>query len=125
MEAELIRHDLWFDLVEMLIDRKDAKGVAMTDAEFRLKFQAALDARSTRSMAKSRAEMMLHVEEGQLAHMSSRNPRVVWESLKEVHRPEGFVTTVALRRRFLMALMRPGQSVTEWIGYIQEMVHEM
>ena len=125
MEAELIRNDLWFNIIEMLVDRKDEKGVALSDAEFEARLQNALKGRSARTMAKSRAEMMLHVEQGQLAHMTSRDPREVWESLKEVHRPEGFATTVALRRRFLTALMKPGQSVTEWIGHIQEMAHEM
>ncbi|KAJ7125744.1 hypothetical protein C8R43DRAFT_830390, partial [Mycena crocata] len=41
-------------------------------------------------MAEARAEMILRVEDGQLAHMTSRDPMVVWETLERTHRAPGF-----------------------------------
>ncbi|KAF9020520.1 hypothetical protein BDZ89DRAFT_885601, partial [Hymenopellis radicata] len=50
-------------------------------------------------LAKARAEMILHIEESQIAHMEFRDPREVWRNLESVHRAQGFATSLALRAR--------------------------
>ena len=76
MEAILVRADLW-DLItgdEVLEkEEKDPK---------KLK-----DFRKRQAMCK--AEMVLRVDDSQLAHMDSPDPKAIWESLAKVHRARG------------------------------------
>ncbi|KAI0038685.1 hypothetical protein FA95DRAFT_1469218, partial [Auriscalpium vulgare] len=78
--------------------------------------EKALAKRSASKMAEARSEMILRVEGSQLAHMRSRDPRQVWDSLRMVHRARGFATSLALRRSFLTARKKTTQRMVAWIG---------
>jgi hypothetical protein len=64
MEAELVRAGLW-SMVEVHLDRIDGKDPATIAAELAVKKSK----RSPEKMAQAQAEIILHVEDGQLAHM--------------------------------------------------------
>lgn len=106
MEAVLVRADLW-DLVtgdEVLendeTDEKKLKG-------FR------------RRQATCKAEMVLRVEDSQLAHMNNTDPKDIWDSLAKVHRARGFGSRLQLRRHFITATMNEGQTMESWIGEVR------
>ena len=106
MEATLVRADLW-DLItgdELLeVNEKDPKKLK----DFR-KRQAAC-----------KAEMVLRVDDSQLAHMNSADPKTIWESLAKVHRARGFGSRLQLRRHFITATMDEDQTMESWIGEVR------
>ncbi|KAJ7050373.1 hypothetical protein C8F01DRAFT_934667, partial [Mycena amicta] len=73
-------------------------------------------ARTEKKMAQARAEMIMRVEPGQLAHMRSKDPLDVWQDLHIVHRARSFAAALAQRKKFLAMKMGRGQSMTSWIG---------
>ncbi|KAG2159305.1 uncharacterized protein EDB93DRAFT_1040086, partial [Suillus bovinus] len=58
--------------------------------------QKLLVRRSVKKVAEARAEIILHVECDQLAHMHDRDPKVIWETLAQVHCARGLGTRMAL-----------------------------
>ena len=77
MEAVLIHHGLWdsvvFDDAGLVGD--DLQSVRETWTK----------KRSAKKMAEARAEIILRVEDSQLAHMRDRDPTVIWEALARIH----------------------------------------
>ena len=105
MEAILIRGGFW-DLItgdEKLEDAADEKG----EREFR------------KREAQCRAEIVLRVDDLQLPHMADRSPMVIWNSLASVHCARGFGSRLQLRRNFITASMKEGQSMEGWIGEVR------
>lgn len=119
MEAILIRQNLW-SMVEVSVDEtgKDASTIAA-------ELEKELKKRGTQKMAEARAEMILRVEDGQLSHMRSRDPRVIWQTLQRVHRAAGFATSLALRRKFLTGKKGAAQSMQAWIGDVQALAFRL
>jgi hypothetical protein len=76
-------------------------------------------------MAEARAELVLRVEPSQLAHMTSRDPMIIWQDLQHVHRAAGFATSLALRRQFLTVKKLNSETMEDWIGRVQSMVLRM
>ncbi|EIW57750.1 uncharacterized protein TRAVEDRAFT_102351, partial [Trametes versicolor FP-101664 SS1] len=72
--------------------------------------------RSTQKMAEARAELVMSVDDGQLAHMRSRDPMEIWQVLADVHKARGLATQLAMKRRFLTAKKRPDQTIQAWVG---------
>ncbi|KAJ3816513.1 hypothetical protein EV361DRAFT_813001 [Lentinula raphanica] len=70
MEAELIRKDLWTNVVE----------------EIKIEVDVQKAKRKTEKMTQASAEMILQVESGQLSHMTLKDPLEIWEKLRNVHR---------------------------------------
>jgi hypothetical protein len=129
MEAELVRKDLWTDIVEVLIIPPSETGDAGFDDNARELADKDADSRmaqrSLKSMAQARAEMILRVEGSQLSHMTSKDPLEIWETLKRVHQSRGFATSLALRRKFLTAAKQTSQSMQAWIGYIRQLAYDV
>ncbi|KAJ3767073.1 hypothetical protein FB446DRAFT_652722 [Lentinula raphanica] len=69
METELIRKDLWTNVV----------------AEIKIEVDVQKAKRKTEKMTQARAEMILQVEPGQLSHMTLKDPLEIWEKLQNVH----------------------------------------
>jgi hypothetical protein len=113
-EAELTRKGLWTNMVEFYVD-PDGKD----EDEIEAAVEKLREARKPPKMAEARAEMILRVEPSQLSHMRDRDPKEVWDSLRNVHRARGFATSLALRRRFLTAKKGDSQTMQAWIGQIQ------
>ncbi|KAF7370043.1 CCHC-type domain-containing protein [Mycena sanguinolenta] len=108
MEAILIRRGLWDGIVEVLEERDKL-----------------ITGRDAAKMAEARAELILRVEDGQLAHMTARDPMEVWQNLQRLHRAAGFATSLALRRRFLTAKKLDDEPMEAWIGRVQTLVLRM
>ncbi len=106
MEAELTRRRLWTDIVEVEVD-----GDGKSESEILVELTTKLKGRDKQKMAEARAEMILRVDIGQLAHMDSKDPREIWGNLQTVHRAQGFATSLSLRRKFLTAKMLEGQGM--------------
>ncbi|KAF7341478.1 CCHC-type domain-containing protein [Mycena venus] len=125
MEAVLIKKGLWDNVVEILVSDTLPDGNPKPPADVITEFNSKLGSRDTSKMAEARAELILRVEAGQLAHMTSRDPRVIWESLERMHRAAGFATSLALRRQFLTSKKAEHETMEAWIGRIQGMVLRM
>ncbi|PPQ97142.1 hypothetical protein CVT26_000628 [Gymnopilus dilepis] len=114
MEAVLVRAGL-LQMIDVVIDKtgKDATTIVKD-------IKAAIDARAADKMNEARAEIILRVEDGQLAHyMKSRDPREIWATLERVHHAAGFATNLALCWRFLTMKKTDSQTMQAWIGQVQ------
>jgi hypothetical protein len=72
MEAVLVRADYW-----ELVTGDEALVEGETD---QMKVKA-----FHKRQAACKAKMILRVDDSQLAHMNSNNPKVIWDSLVKVH----------------------------------------
>lgn len=119
MEAILIKKGLW-SLVNIQVDPtgKDASTIAKN-------FEKLKEERDKMKLQEARAELILRVDDGQLAHMRSQDPMEIWATLERVHRAAGFATSLALRRRFLTAKKADDQTMQAWIGQIQSLAFRM
>jgi len=114
MEAILIRGGFW-DLITG--DEKLAE-----DPEV----ESESDVKAFRKReAQCRAEIILRVEDSQLPHMVNRSPMVIWNSLANVHRARGFGSRLQLRRNFISASMKKGQSMESWIGEVRSLANRL
>ena len=120
MEAELTQKDLWTNMVVILLD-VDKK----TNNKQKAEFEKKKGKRKYDKMAQARAEMILRVEAGQLSHMTARDPMEIWKRLKNVHRGQGFATSLALKWQFLMSKKGQNQTMQAWIGKIQAQALKM
>lgn len=119
MEAELIRKGLW----DMVFAEVDVDG--KTDDEVKAELQKLLVKRSVKKMAEARAEIILRVERDQLAHMRDRDPKVIWETLAQVHRARGLGTRMALRRKLLTATKGTAEAMSAWISRVKGMALDL
>lgn len=124
MEAILTRKGLW-KMVEILVSKKKSDGTEKTVVEMKVERDALIAKRDGEKMLEARAELILRVEDGQLAHMTARDPMVLWENLQRLHRAAGFATSLALRRKFLTAKKAGDETMEAWIGRIQTLVLRM
>ncbi|KAF7334155.1 CCHC-type domain-containing protein [Mycena venus] len=124
MEAVLVKKGLW-GVVEVLVSKTKSDGLEKTADEMKKERDGLIAKRNVAKMAEARAELILRVEDGQLAHMTARDPMEIWENLQRVHRATGFATSLALRRRFLTAKKADDEMMEAWIGRIQTLVLRM
>ena len=111
MEAQLIRLGLWDQVVcdfEPTTPEDDAKAK-----------DAWLKKRKAPKMAEARAEIILRVEDSQLAHMRSKDPMEIWNALARLHIARGFATRLALRRGFLRLVKGNDERMAAWIGRVK------
>jgi hypothetical protein len=120
MQAVLIRRSLWTGITNIVVD-EEGKDEGMVAAEI----EALKKKRKVDKMDEACAEMVLRVDDGQLSHMRSNDPREVWQTLRRVHLATGFATSLALRRKFLTAKKVPMQSMQAWIGHIKSLAFRM
>lgn len=125
MEAVLTKKGLWSSVVEILVNRYKADGEEKSADDIKAERERLISRRDVNKMAEARAEMILRVEDGQLSHMTSRDPMVIWENLRMMHQAAGFATSLSLRRKFLTAKKDDDETMEAWIGRIQTMVLRM
>lgn len=111
MEAVLIRGGFW-DLVT---------GDEKLEEEYDEKKEQAFK----RRQAQCRAEIVLRVEDSQLPHMTGGDPKTIWDALAAVHRARGFGSRLQLRRKFITATMKSGQSMEGWIGEVRSHANKL
>jgi hypothetical protein len=124
MEAILVRKGLW-GVVQVVVSDTNSDGTEKTVEEMDMELRTLIATRDAAKMAEARAELVLRVEPGQLAHMTSRDPMIIWQDLQRVHRAAGFATSLALRRQFLTAKKLDSETMEDWIGRVQSMVLRM
>lgn len=112
MEAVLVREGHWDLIMEDLFDVED---IADENEKKAMKKQ----------MAEARAAIILRVEDSQLAHMTNRNPKTVWDTLANVHQARGFGSRLQLRRHFITATIKEGQSMESWIGEVRSLSNRL
>jgi len=125
MEAQLIRKGLFTDIVEIIVDTTTKEGDARPQEEIDKEVDKKMAGRSTTKMAEARAEMILCVEPGQLSHMRNKDPLVVWQDLKTVHRIRGFSAALSLCRKLLTMKKSNGQKMSGWIREVKAQTFEM
>jgi len=111
MEAILTRGGYW-DLITG--DEKLAEDGTLADEKAFKKREA-----------ECKAEIVLRVEDSQLPHMAGRSPRVVWNSLANVHRARGFGSRLQLHRNFITASKKANQSMESWIGEVRGLANRL
>ena len=119
MEAELIQKGLW----EMVFAEVDTEG--KTEDEVKAELQKMVAKRSTKKMAEVRAELILHVERDQLAHMRDCDPKDIWETLARLHRAHGLGTRMALCRKLFKATKGATESMAAWISRVKGMALDL
>jgi hypothetical protein len=117
MEAHLIQKELW----GMVVCETDMEG--KTDAEIEAIWDDWRKKRAKKKIADAYAEIVLRVEDSQLAHMRSRDPKIVWDTLAQVHRARGLATRLALRRQFLTSAKGAEEVMSAWVGRVKAMSH--
>jgi hypothetical protein len=124
MEAILVRKGLW-GVVQIVVSDTNSDGSEKTVVEMDMEPRTLIVTRDAMKMAEARTELVLRVEPSQLAHMTSRDPMIIWQDLQRVHRAAGFATSLALRRQFLTAKKLDSETMEDWIGRVQSMVLRM
>jgi gag-polypeptide of LTR copia-type len=112
MEAILIKLGFW-DLItgeEKLADGEEDKKKVKA---FR------------KRQAECKSELVLRVEDSQLAHMYSSDPKAVWESLAAVHWARGFGSCLHIRQKFITAIMKEDQMMESWIGEVHNLSNRL
>jgi hypothetical protein len=72
-----------------------------------------------RQQSEARAEIILHVEESQLAYVRERDPNGIWKTLVTIYRARGFATRRALRRRFFGLTKQEDQPMAAWVAEVR------
>ena len=121
IEAELIRKKLWSNIICI----EDEPPEDLKPEEKEAWRAAKLAKRSKSQMAEARAELILRVEDSQLAHMKSRDPLEVWEELKKVHVARGLASRLALRRRWWRMVKDDKEVMSAWIGRVKGAAHQL
>jgi hypothetical protein len=98
MEAVLIQKQLW-GMIQILVDQTKSDEMAKTETEMETERRALIATRDPVKMAKACAELVC-IEPSQLAHMTSRDPMIIWDDRVCVHHAAGFATSLALGRHF-------------------------
>ncbi|KAF7371772.1 CCHC-type domain-containing protein [Mycena venus] len=124
METVLVKRGLW-GVVEVLVTKTKSDGSEKTADEMKTERDGLIAKRNVMKMAEARAELILRVENGQLAHMMAHDPMEIWENLQCMHRATSSATSLALRRRFLTAKKADDETREAWIGRIQTLVLRM
>ena len=73
----------------------------------------------SRRQAEARAEIILHVDESQLAYVRDPDPHVTWDTLKLTYRACGFVTRRVLRRKFFGLVKQEDQLMPAQIAVME------
>lgn len=112
--------EVWIMLIEAVLTRKGLEGVAFGRV---LRPETGPNSKGVkewdRKNSEARAEIILSVEEEQLAHCFSPNATQIIEELTRVHRAHGLATRLALRRRFLTMKKTSEQSMSDWIAVVR------
>jgi hypothetical protein len=107
-------------MINVVVDEegKDAETVAK-------ELEAKKVMRGTQKMSEAQAEMILHVEGGQLSPMHLKDLMGIWDTLKSVHHACGFATSLVLHQKFLTMKKGANQLMQSWIGEIQKQAFMM
>jgi hypothetical protein len=118
MKAHLIRKELWgLVTCEMDMDGKTESEIEAIWEDWRKK-------RSKKKIADAYAEMVLRVEDLQLAHMRSCDLETIWDTLAQVHHARGLMMRLALRRKFLTSA-KGVKTMSAWVGHVKPMSHQL
>ena len=118
--------EVWILLVEALMTRKGIEEVGfgrVPRPETGLSSKGVKD--WERKNKEARAEILLHVEEDQLAHCFSLVASEIIEELTRVHRARGLATCLALRRRFLTMKKRADQPMSQWVAEVRNLAQRL
>jgi Domain of unknown function (DUF4219) len=114
MEAKLIHKSLWDNVqCEVSVEGK----TAVEAEEIVMKWRGKC---TQKKMAETCAEIILRVEDSQLAHIRTRDPESLWGNLHQVHRACGLATRLALQRKFLTSV-KGTEVMSAWIGCVKAM----
>jgi len=112
MEALLVRRGL----MEYL-DGSKAKPVGSTNSKAIKDFM--------KRSAEACAEIVLHVEISQLAHVRDPDPTAIWSTLETVHCARGFATRLMLRRKFLTLCKSDEMSIQAWVAEVRHIMFQL
>jgi hypothetical protein len=71
------------------------------------------------------SELILAVEDSQLPHMDSDDPKVIWDELAKVHHAGGLSTQLAAVRKFVRMEKKADQSMSSWIGEVRALTQQL
>lgn len=121
MEARLIQKDCFSGVV--VIDKAPPEDTSPEEVE--KWYVKELGKRKLDKMQQARAEMILRVEDSQLEHMQSKDPKEVWEELRRVHVARGLASRLAMRRRWLRLKKGEDEPMSAWVGRVRGVGHKL
>ena len=112
MEALLVRRGLM-----EYVDGSKAKPVGSPNSKAVKDFM--------KRLAEARAEIILHVEVSQLAHVRDPDPTSIWSTLETIHCAHGFATHLMLRHKFLMLHKSDEMSIQAWVAEVHHITFQL
>lgn len=79
----------------------------------------------TQRQLEAYSELILAIDDSQLAHMDSEDPKVIWDELAKVHGAQGLSTQLTAVRKFVRMKKKADQSMSSWIGDVRSFSHQM
>nr|GAT42519.1 predicted protein [Mycena chlorophos] len=76
-KSGLIKKKLWTHVIGIIVSKTKSDGTAGPAAEVAAEFKSKIEGCDAATMAEARAELILHVDAGQLAYMTSTDPREI------------------------------------------------
>ena len=71
------------------------------------------------------AELVLRVEDLQLVHLHSCDPKIIWDTLAQVHQVWGLATWLVLHRKFLTSVKGAEETMSAWIGQMKALSYRL
>ena len=118
-------YEVWKILIQALLTRKSVEEVLDAASVPTYGPNSSVTKAWMKKDALARAELILHVEPDQLAHMTGSHAHEIWTELERVHRARGFATRLALRRRFLTLKKRSDQPMSQWISEVRSLAFRL
>jgi len=121
MEPLLVKRKCWAGIINTVVPNAEAKDEETVEKEL----ATLLAKHNSTKPSEARAELILRVDDSQLAHMHSWDPREIWLTLLCIHCAAGFATSLALQRRFLTTKMGAKQMMQSWIGSVKTLAFRL
>jgi hypothetical protein len=71
------------------------------------------------------ADIVLNLSPSQLPHISSDNPKELWDTLEAIHTARGVASRLTLRRSFWKLTKQPDQSMKSFIADARRLKHQL
>ncbi|KAG5640852.1 hypothetical protein DXG03_006825 [Asterophora parasitica] len=95
MEVVLVHRGLW-SMVWVPVSRFELDGMEKAASMIAAEVEVLKKKQDVSKMDEARAELILHVDDGQLSHMHSCDLLKIWETLEHLHCAARFTASLAL-----------------------------
>jgi hypothetical protein len=116
----------WSYRMEMLLEKMELWGVVSGDDTKPMGSDNSAPVKKFRKHQKlARAEIALRVEDLQLVHTRSEDPKEIWEKLRTIHEAHGLGTRMSLRRKFHLMTKDHDMGMQTFISTVEELARQL